>query len=371
MENEQIFAHSGEWYESEETERDSHTPNPIKVEESDDNTNTLEQEVDQLKRILVQQNVVIQRLGANLNSSSHPTSTTKPRDVPMLELHQLQGLNATTHLQIFFELVEQCSNLDARRIQIAKGRVSAEIAALIHNHQTLHACDTWSKLKTLLNSHFSKEVNFDRAWQDVNSARYDWSEEPQAFVNSFICQYATLETKFAREKLPNRDKIIKRKLWQGLTSEAKVKLEGFLDEDYPLDKFVDRVEHERQWLEATQTSILNRIKPEGRNYSHHENNSPINQSVNPGNSPQPNATSSESPDLNELSRQIKELTEKVEKLQASPRQTRNEQYCSFCRTSTHQLKDCWRKPPRGFCFDCQRQGCWRGKSNCPGQPSTA
>ena len=35
---------------------------------------------------------------------------TKPRDIPVLELHQLEGLEASACLQIFFELVEQCSN---------------------------------------------------------------------------------------------------------------------------------------------------------------------------------------------------------------------------------------------------------------------
>ncbi len=94
-------------------------------------------------------------------------------------------------------------------------RVSNELAALIHNHQTLHNCNTWDSIKRLLNSHFNKEINFDRVWKDTNSECYDWSESPQAFVNNFICRYAILETRFAREKLPNRDKLIKRKLWQG------------------------------------------------------------------------------------------------------------------------------------------------------------
>lgn len=39
---------------------------------------------------------------------------------------------------------------------------------------------------------------------------------------------------FPREKLPNRDKTIKRKLWQDLTPEVKSILEGFLEEDYPV-----------------------------------------------------------------------------------------------------------------------------------------
>ncbi len=92
----------------------------------------------------------------------------------------------------FLEQVEQCSEIEATRVQITKGRVSTEIAALIHNHQTLHNCNTWDSIKGFLNSHFNKEINFDRAWKDTNSECYDWSESPQAFVNNFICRYAIL-----------------------------------------------------------------------------------------------------------------------------------------------------------------------------------
>ncbi len=192
------------------------------------------------------------------------------------------------------------SAVDTTRVQIAKGRVSPEIAALIHNHQTLHKCNSWGSLKELLNSHFNKEVNFDRAWQNINSEGYDWSESPQAFVNNFICRYAILETQFTREKLPNRDKIIKRKLWQGLPQEPKTRLEGFLDEDYPLDKFVDRVEQERQWLEANHTPMLGRIIIERKSYPLKTDTQPEHHKASPNDLSQPNATPRESLEVNEI-----------------------------------------------------------------------
>ncbi len=247
MEDKSISSQEVENPKGQEEETNSHSlkSDPVKAEEKEHDSNTLEQELDCLKHIVAQQNQVLQQLGAHLQTPPHQVTTTKPRNIPILELHQLQGLNATTQLQIFLELVEQCSVIDTTRVQIAKGRVSTEIAALIHNHQTLHNCNSWDSLKELLNSYSNKEVNFDRAWQNIDSERYDWSESPQAFVNNFICCHAILENRLASEKLPNRDKIIERKLWQDLPQEAKARLEGFLDEDYPLDKFVDKAEHER------------------------------------------------------------------------------------------------------------------------------
>ncbi|KAG0712106.1 hypothetical protein GWK47_019181 [Chionoecetes opilio] len=182
---------------------------------------------------------------------------TKPRDIPIQELYQLQGLDAAARLQMFFELVEQCSSSDATRIQIAKGRVSSELAILIHNYQTNQKIETRAALRNLFQTEFATEVSIDRAWQELESMGYDWGESPQAFTHRFICQHAVIATEFPNERLPNRDKIIKRKLWYGLPPESRERLEEFLDEGYPLKKFMDRHEHERQLLEERHTPRVN------------------------------------------------------------------------------------------------------------------
>lgn len=340
---------------------------PVNQSNTSDAIQILEQEVGYLKNIVARHGDIVVSLGDRALSSSRPTSgNTKPRDIPILQLQELQGLNSTTKLQIFFELVEQCSEDDHRRVQIAKGRVSSELAALIHNRQTSHLCNTWPELKLLLKTEFSTDVNFDRAWQDINTSYYDWADSPQAFVNQFICQYAILETRFPKEKLPNRDKTIKKKLWQGLTQDAKERLEGFLDEDYPLAKFIDRVEHERQRLEASHSSPLFRVKEEKKDEQ--ERNLTTMKTPTMTDNNKTNATSRESSNkVDSLERQIKALTEELEKLRSSSKKTPPQEYCSYCRSSTHALRDCWRKPSRGSCFDCRRYGCWRGNRDCPGK----
>ncbi len=64
---------------------------------------------------------------------SHPII--KPRDIPQPDLDQLQGLEATSLLQMFFALIEQRSDEDDTQVQVAKGRVSSELVILIHNNQ--------------------------------------------------------------------------------------------------------------------------------------------------------------------------------------------------------------------------------------------
>ncbi len=333
------------------------------VEAAANEFRALEQEVENLKEVAIKQNKVLEGLGDRLLAlPSKATGTTKARDIPILDLKQLQGLSAITQLQIFFESVEECTEEDLRRVQIAKRRVSPELAALIHNRQTTLRCNTWRELKQLLEAEFATEIDFDRAWQEIDSAKYDWIDSPQAFTHAFKCQYALLESRFPLEKLPHCDKTIKRKLWQGLTPETKTKLEGFLGEDYPLQKFIDRVEHARQWLEATQATTLHRVKSEPVK----QNESTQRPNVPPNDMAKPNATSREPSELEQLQKQVKELTEQVGRLRTPARPPPFNRYCSYCRSNTHYYRDCRIRPPRGACYDCKRDGCWRRKEGCPG-----
>ncbi len=73
---------------------------------------------------------------------------------------------------------------------------------------------------------------------------------PQAFSKSFVYIYAVLETKFPAEHFPNQDKTIKIKIWGRLPREFKERTEGFLEADYLLDKFMERVGYQKQsWLD--------------------------------------------------------------------------------------------------------------------------
>ncbi len=161
MDDQPIYSQWGASSGEQMKETNSHPlkSSPVKSQEKEHNISTLEQELDSLNQIVTQQNRVLQHLGAHLQTPPRQITTTKPRDIPVIELHQLQGLNATTQLHIFFELVERCSETDARRVQIAKRRVSSEIAALIHNHQTLHNYNTWDSLKGLLKKKKKKKKN--------------------------------------------------------------------------------------------------------------------------------------------------------------------------------------------------------------------
>ena len=294
----------------------------------------------------------------------------KPKDVPRLDLSQLSGLEAAGRLQIFFEAVEKCSADDSTRVMIAKNRLSSELAMLIHNNQTKFKCTTWKHLCNFLRTEFAVDVNVDRAWQELEDHEYDWLFPPQSYTNKFICRHAVLETRFPSEKFPSRDKSIKRKLWQGMPSENQKRLEAFLEEDYPLNKFIDRVEHERQILLANPSSHIYHLQKEKTA------------------SPSSKVTTPESQELSDLKDQVKNLTEALTKINpvnppplmslplSAPSNPRNpftaprtSNCCPCCYSTSHRLFQCPVKPPmKNACFDCHRLGCRRGYPTCPGRP---
>ncbi len=212
------------------------------------------------------------------------------------------------------------------------------------------------------------DLNLDRAWKELESAKYEWEDSPQAFTNRLICRYAILETQFPKEHLPNRNKLIKRKLWHGLPSTLKGRIESFLDDNYPLTQFLDRLEHERQFLlEAHRTPVCH-VPAKG----------------------EPNSPSTEKPPLTnehfeKLQRQLESLSQRMKRMgkpvaryRCHPCRTNDDSrsncprpYSAYCRSNSHAFIDCTRRPPVGTCFDCGRQNCRRGQPDCPGRQGSS
>ncbi len=187
-------------------------------------------------------------------------------------------------------------------------------------------------------------------------------------------------------------KPLREKNWHGLTKEAKERLEGFLDEDYPLNKFIDKVfvEHERQLLIEVHTPMVHHI-PNNKKSS---NPYPEDLQARGTLTLQNNQTPNQEGELNNLREQERSLTENFHKLQTVPPQPtpllpllptpayaplprmasqplpRPIIYCPCCRSNRHNLLDCSSKPKGGACFDYHRRGCRLGNQDCPGKVNT-
>lgn len=347
-------------------------------EETLEAPNFLEEEWMGLKKIVETQAEVIKELREHVTQNPIPPSQSlgqtfinmRPKDIPVLELHDLEGLEATGRLNLFFEAVESVTAGDLERIQVAKKRVSYDLALFLQNRQRKGQCNTWEALKTLLRTEFAVELNLDRTWQELESATYDWEDSPQAFTNRLICRYAVLETKFSTEKLPNRDRLIKRKLFQGLPSTVRSRIESFTDTDYPLTLFLDRLEHERQFLlEAKKIPVLHIPQKEEK------------PTVSPETKPPTSNSNFEKlqGQLEDLSKMMSLMVKPPPPRYSCPKCRTNDHsrsncpspYCPYCRNDSHSLANCTRKPPLGYCFDCRRPNCRRGKPGCPGRTETA
>lgn len=290
----------------------------------------LRQQVQQLTEVVTSQMELLGRLSENAVSNSHPNTTVtprsptfvvKPRDIPELKLHELEGLGAGSKLAMFIDRVEQVTSDDGSRLQVAKTRLGNEIALLIQNFQLKGECRTWVELKEVLRREFASEISMDQAWQELEEMQYHWDMGPHLFSHTVRCKFAVLETNFPRETLPNRDQTIKRKICQGLPVRTRQKLVAFLDTTYPLKKFLERVEYERQFLLARTSEDVFNLKE----------NIP----------PKEEVSNARSQSENPMQREIQDLASKVDQL-VRDRQNR---WCSRCRKTSHNTQDCW-GPPR-------------------------
>lgn len=186
-----------------------------------------------------------------------PTSEVriKPSDIKVLELEALQRLDSAARLQMFFESVERCTSNSRARLEVAKSRVDGDLAVMIHTAQSQGEIVVWDDCKEYLTREFGVDMNFDQAWRQSDSFHYDWSENPQSFAHKFKCHYAAIRGTFHHETLPDRDRLLKRKLLQGFPKSSRDLLEAFVDDNIPLNKFLGHVENERVMVMKTHTSV--------------------------------------------------------------------------------------------------------------------
>ncbi len=129
----------------------------------------------------------------------YPSVMVKPRDVPTLTIVHLEGMEAAGYLKICCDLIKQVTEQDAERVRVAKTRVDTDLTLLIQNHQRKGKCLTWEDMKLFFQTDFVADLSFDRAWLEIEKAKYDWDESPQAFTNHILCKYAVVESKFPSE----------------------------------------------------------------------------------------------------------------------------------------------------------------------------
>ncbi len=168
-------------------------------------------EWEEMKGVIFQQSRTINALSTQImklqqeppSLSQKQTVITKPRDVPTLNLQKLEGLESAGTLNIFFDLIEQCTPNDEERVRVAKSRMEAELTVMLMNKQKQGECHKWAELKLFLRTEFAADMNFDRAWQEIEGQHYDWANSPQAFANKMNCRFAVLESRLIpRRKVP-------------------------------------------------------------------------------------------------------------------------------------------------------------------------
>ncbi|KAG0714550.1 hypothetical protein GWK47_013928 [Chionoecetes opilio] len=178
----------------------------------------LEQEVERTKEAL---ELLLRNKGEEKEVRRPVRSLIKPRDIRMLNLSDLQGIEAEGRLKVFFSQVESCSEDLEERKRILMARVDPPLALYIQNALSQVNFRSWDTLTYWLYEELT-DNNVDRILNSISEVKYDWLEDPQDFATKLKCKYAILEAKSKHPgEIPRRDKIIKTKLLRGLPSQSR------------------------------------------------------------------------------------------------------------------------------------------------------
>ena len=204
-----------------------------------------------------------------------------------------------------------------------------------------------------------------QAWRDLELDSYMIADNPRAFVNRITCKFSALEAKFPHKSLPNKEKLIKRKLYQGLPTTAQRRVNSFLDDAISLNFFLELVEHERQIELVREEDCVHGVYQ-------------AKQRENTGAVANAYEGAKGEDRFEKLQQSLLTLTENMKSLttnfgSSTGRRTPNPRPeprpCGWCANgSKHYRLECPRKPPVGSCFDCLQPGVRKGHTGCVGRP---
>ena len=266
----------------------------------------------------------------------------RPKDIRELKLSELSSVDTPARLNLFFTEVEDCVIEDKERIRVAMIRMDSELRVLVNNVKVEGAVDTWMKFKKYMSETFSVKLSFDQVFDATNELKYDWSQCPNDFKNTFICKYSNMKSQLKDEELPPMEKMLKNKLMEGFPAENREKLKGFIDRCVSMSSFMKQVQRQREVLHQVANSsviTLNTNSPSTPPY-HNSPNTTNNNNRNNTNTNMKNNRSGQS--------------------------GQGQKSCVYCRGKTHFVRDCFYKPSYFLCYDCKSTSCHRGHPNCPG-----
>ena len=306
-------------------------PETMAVQPDHQLVNQLESEVRELKEVC---KGLVEMSKMRVEQPS-VKSWIKPRDIPVLELTQLKGVDGEGKLSAFLDQVEMCASSFEERKQILKTRLDAQLNISVQALMTDHEIWSWSQLRKVMIEGLTSQSK-DRIFDVINEFKYDLEEDPYYFVNQLKYKLALLDIKTGSGTIVNKDKLIKQKLIQGLPKHQRDRLELYKEAKMPLNQFLERFNHERATAQATTSSHVRSVGAE-------------------------NTTTND-----ELCKKIADLESKLARMNTR-RWEPSDRYCPYCRTNSHTVANCRRNPPPGSCYDCLRMNCRRGQAGCPGR----
>ncbi len=168
----------------------------------------------------------------------------KPRDLPLLELGQLKGVEGEGRLAVFLAQMEDCAREADERKRTVVARVDAPLAIYVQAVQREKSSLAWAEFK----EHLAKELtdrNPSVVYDTLSCFTYHLDTDPMEFVAKVKCKFAVLGIKGDGSEGLSLNKIIKAKMISSLPRSSRERLELFKSSSITLERFIELFTQER------------------------------------------------------------------------------------------------------------------------------
>ncbi len=194
----------------------------LNLEEDTARLNLLESEVGALREV----GAALLQLNRQERRDTGRKPLLKPRNIPVLELEQLKGVEGEGRLAVFLAQVEDCTKEADERKRIVLARVEAPLAIDVQVVQRERSSITWADFK----EHLAKELtdrNPNNVYDALSCFTYPLDTDPMEFVAQVKCKFAVLGMKGNGSEGLNLNKIIKAQMINSLPRSSRERLELF------------------------------------------------------------------------------------------------------------------------------------------------
>ena len=115
----------------------------------------------------------------------------KARDIELLRLKDLCGIDANSGKRFFFKQIRQLGGNEVDQVQLALSRMDRDLRLFVGTRLDNDPIQTLAKVESILDEEFSGPQSLADSMRELYALRYDLEQNPRQFAHEFKIKFVT------------------------------------------------------------------------------------------------------------------------------------------------------------------------------------